>query len=119
MSKEINEKQNFLKRQFDSHVTYYQIIFDSLFGVVLPILCLVLDPFIFNDNLFLRSPIGQFRVFAYIGISIGILVLVIRLMLGTRLNDNGNSSVVGILLFGAFFSFVLGLALIPFSFMAL
>lgn len=57
---------------------------------------------------------GRVTVFAYLAIALGILTLTLWLLAGKWL-DIASGSIAGILLAGALFSGLLGLALVPFS----
>jgi len=110
------KKPTFWSRQFGPDFTPYQIIFDFLAGIVVPILCLAFDPYIFtgNDWGLGTSILAPFRVFAYLGIGIGTLTLAIWLIFGSRL-EKWHGFFAGILLFGALFAFILGIVMLPLS----
>jgi hypothetical protein len=49
-NKDLKKKRRvgFFKRQFRHKATFQQTIFDALFGIVLPVICCVFDPIIFQ-----------------------------------------------------------------------
>ncbi len=110
------KKANFWQRQFAQNFTPAQTIFDSLIGIVGPIACLIFDPFVFTGSRYglLPGPLVQYRVFAYLGIGAGSLILTIWLVFGAHLNT-GHGFFASVLLFGALVAFGIGLVLLPFS----
>jgi hypothetical protein len=113
---EMTKKPGFWVRQLGSDVPTSQVVFDVVLGIVGPILCLIFDPFVFTDRLgtLVYSPLVEYRVFAYLGMGIGLIGLGIWLGLGQRLSI-WKSFIVGILFVGALFSSIVGIVLFPFS----
>jgi MFS family permease len=96
------------------------IAFDVLFGIIAPILCLVFDPGVFTpskDN-FWRSLLSGYRVFAYLGIALGVLAFAVWVFSSSRLSK-WRGIFAGIFFAGAVFASVIGLVLLPFSVIAL
>ncbi len=93
------------------------MIFDATFGVVAPLLCLIFDPIVFHGG-FIGPPLyGQFRIYAYVTIFIEITALLVWLV-GGRTPQRARV-LGGVLLAGALFSLVVGLALLPYSLIGL
>ena len=90
-----------------------------IFGVVLPIFFLVIDPIVFQGGFFGEQPIlGRFKLFAYLfcGLQIGVF-LCWRAM--PRHLAPAAGLIGGILLAGALFSFIVGVLMLPLSLFAL
>ena len=104
----------FWQRQFELPATPKQRRFDLLLGVVLPILCVLLDPAIFRTfaggTWFLR----HFRLFAYLEIAASILVLAYYL-----LTNRASSLLTGVLCGSALFALALGIVMLPMTFIGL
>ncbi len=107
----------FWRRQFMPTTTRAQIIFDLLFGIVSPVLCFVYDPIVFKsdfgDGLFV-----EYQSFAYIVSVVEILLLIMWLVCGRQLEPR-TQLLGGMLLAGALFSGVIGLAILPFTLLGL
>lgn len=98
--------------EFAPEVTKGQIIFDSIFGVIAPILCLILDPMVFRNPEAMRGELVEYTVFAYLGMAIALPTLILQLSLGKRLQKWGGV-MAGILLAGALVAFLIGVRLFP------
>lgn len=111
-------KAGFWKRQFLQRTTRPQLIFDLTFGVVLPILCFVFDPFVFQGGLLGRPFIPEYQAFVYLfsGIQMVVLCLWLVMRAGSELS---NSMIGGALMVGGMFSGGIGILLFPFSVMGL
>jgi hypothetical protein len=99
-----------------SPVQWRRLITDILFGVIAPILSLILDPIVFRGGTGLLgsgSPVlPQFRVFAYVAIPIGVITL--TGWLWRRFHLHAWSGFIGGILFaGALFSLLVGLLILP------
>jgi hypothetical protein len=112
-------KVSFWKRQIDEHVTTRQIVFDTLFGIVIPVLCLVFDPFIFKGGIFGAPILLDYGVFANITIGLGVILLGVWLFLKDRLPFAAISLFTGIFFLGGILAFLLGIILLPFSILGL
>lgn len=88
--------------------------FDIVFGVVLPIGCLVFDPIVFRGGGF---P-GMYATGAYVFVGLQIAILLCWMLLGRRM-DRGADFFPGPLLAGGVFSLLLGIAMLPLSLMGL
>lgn len=114
-------RRGFWRRQFGNSATNAQIIFDVIFGILMPVLCFVLDPGILGRNglVWTRglSPSG-FTLFVY-GIScLAIPTLVLWLSVGRRIKGGGGV-ISGVLMAGAFCSFSLGIIILPLTLLGL
>jgi hypothetical protein len=98
----------FWKRQFDSPASPRQQQFDVLVGIVLPILCLLVDPGIFRSFAGGSWFLKHLRLFAYMEITAGILALLYYML--TR---RASSFLTGVLSGSAFFALALGFAMLP------
>jgi len=113
--------RNFWRRQFSSEVTRGQVAFDVVLGIIVPVQCLILDPvvFRFHDGLMSGPGILQpFRIFAYTSIGLGMLALSLWLLLGDRIQW-ASAFLAGVFLYGALFACLLGILLLPMSFIGL
>ena len=110
------KKRGFWKRQFNNDVTKRQIIFDLVFGFVLPVICIMFDPFIFksSDLGIGEGILNEYKIFAYIFIGLEILMLLTWLFTMKRLKISC-SLFSGILLAGGICSFAIGIVLVPLS----
>jgi len=111
------ESPGFLRRQFSPPTSYAQKVFDVLFGVVAPILCFVFDPIVFRSAYFGPALFPDYQAFAYLVSGIEIFVLIIWLLLSGHLPAPRLAG--GVLMAGALFSGVIGMALLPFSLLGL
>jgi hypothetical protein len=99
--------EGFWRRQFAPEVTAQQIVFDVVFGILLPIGCLILDPFVF------RSPDGQLTLLApaaYLTSGVSFFHLIVWLVA-----RRPASYMCGALGASALLSFLTGLVLLPYS----
>ena len=108
------EYVGFWRRQFRQRPTRSQTIFDWLFGVVMPTICVVADPVVFRGNLFNGALLGQFRPFAYLLSFTCILAMAAWLIWGERLRWIA-SPVAGLFLLGSGISLLVGIVIFPIS----
>jgi hypothetical protein len=102
-------------------VTPAQIIFDVICGIVVPALCLILDPGIVRDageQLFPSPPLGQYSLSIYGLSALAIPSLAMWLLLRRRVRAWGGL-ISGVLLAGAICSLLIGGILFPLSVLAL
>lgn len=104
--------QAFWQRQFSLPITRGQRIFDALFGILAPILCIVFDPFVFFDHWY--SPLAYVWIFSYVGIIIGVLALFFWLVFGEQFK-RASGFFAGIFLIGSLFSLIVGVTILPFG----
>lgn len=113
----LQPRQRFWRRQFADAPTRAQVRFDVIFGLVLPVLCFVFDPIIFLGRISLHGHEGiyhRLRLFAYSASALEMLTLACWLFV-IREYPVWSRPAGGVLAAGALFSFVLGLAILPFS----
>jgi hypothetical protein len=103
----------FWERQFAPRPTAGQIAFDSAFGIVLPLLCLYLDPIVFRAS-WGQPVLGDYAIAGGGAIALGLLSLCAWLAL-----RQAPALFAGLLTGGAIFAALLGLVLFPLSLMGL
>ncbi len=110
----------FFRRQVQQEHTFKQDIFDWTFGVVLPVICFVFDPFIFKTGSALvdgfgGSPLaGSFKPFAYI-LSVTCIIAMMAWLMWSRSLKAVNAPLAGLFVAGALVSLIVGVALFPLS----
>jgi hypothetical protein len=83
-------------------------IFDVIFGIVAPILCLLIDPVLFSRTSgFIPILSIHLQTFSYLAISVGIISLALWLKKKEKLKDYAGL-IASVLLIGAGFSTVVG-----------
>jgi len=103
-------RPGFWRRQFSSPATGAQIIFDVIFGIVMPVVCFILDPGIIKGSVY--------TVFVYGLSALAIPTLGLCLVLGQKVGAwSGPAS--GVLLAGGMCCFVIGAILLPLSIIGL
>ncbi len=85
-----------------------KLAFDVIFGILLPLFCLMFDP----GEFFFRHP---YQGFIYLFIGLEMITLIIWLGWGQSFSNRGVAIIAGILFLGALFSLVVGLILLPLS----
>ena len=109
----------FWKRQFDDTQTREQFRFDVAFGLVIPALCFAFDPIVFRGSAITDDGFYQrFRLIAYAASAVEMATLACWLFL-VRQFPAWSRPAGGVLAAGAFFSFALGLAILPLSLIGL
>jgi hypothetical protein len=112
-------RQGFWARQFGTHRTKGQDTFDVIFGLVLPIACFLVDPIVFKSASVFGPPLLEdYQLIAYVvsAVEMGTF-LVWRTF--PKLARTFAPAFAGIFLAGAFFSTVVGLAILPFTLLGL
>lgn len=107
----------FWQRQFSDISTSSQMIFDVAVGIVLPPLCFLLDPIVFNNTAsgFAFAPeLAQYKLLVYFISALSILTLSLWLISGNR-SGSLNGMIAGILLFGSVCSLLIGIIIFPLS----
>jgi hypothetical protein len=105
----------FWDRQFAGPATARQTIFDWLFGIVMPVLCVIFDPAVFNsDGVMSLAFLHDVRLFGYLEIAIGTGALSYYL-----LRRKSSLFLAGVLYADAIFSAVLGVLILPISVLGL
>ena len=117
--RESKRPDTFRRRQFAGEATRSQTVFDVCVGILLPIACLVFDPFVFRNGWANVGPLlGPLRMFAYTLVALEIATLAAWLVLRGRARE-WTGPLGGVMTAGAVFSFAVGLLLLPFSLMGL
>jgi hypothetical protein len=107
--------RGFWQRQFDDAPTPAQRRFDVLFGIVLPILCLVFDPIVFRGGLMREVGLySKYQFYAYTLSALEMVALCAWLLSAGRAGRRP-AALAGMLLAGALYSFFVGLTILPFS----
>ena len=113
------KRSGFWARQFSDVSTEKQDRFDVFFGVVLPVICLLLDPIVFQGGFFGERPaLARFQLFAYLfcGLQIGIFLCWRTL---ARHLAPAAGLIGGVLLAGSLFSLVVGVLILPLTLVGL
>ena len=116
-----NVSPRFWRRQFADAPTRAQLRFDVIFGLVLPVLCFVFDPVVFQGHSGLLGNDGIYhgvRLFAYSASALEMTTLACWLFV-IRKYPAWSRPAGGVMAAGALFSFALGLAILPFSVLGL
>lgn len=109
----------FGRRQLADKPTRAQTFFDVSVGIILPVVCLALDPLVFRDGGWGFGPLlGAFKLLAYAFIALEIAALAAWLALGGRAGV-WCGALGGAMTAGALFSLVVGVLLLPFTLMGL
>ena len=117
---EATPRQGFWRRQFSGDTTGDQLAFDVIFGVILPIGCLIFDPIVFRSGSGFGGGglLAEYRILAYAFIGFQILMLGLCLLAGRRLRGAG-AVMSGALFSGSLAALAIGVALFPLSFFGL
>lgn len=107
-------KAGFWRRQFQIEPTESQRQFDWAYGVVIPLICVAADPFIFRNN----GLLADYRPFAYLLSAVSIMAMAAWLLWGKRLGWLA-APLGGLFITGSFVSFIVGAILFPFSLIGL
>src|SRR5687767_9246018 len=102
-----------MRRQLAEWPTLEQTKFDIFFGVVLPLGCFILDPFVFRGDAFGGGLLEEYRVFTCSLAALGMTLLGVWLLARGRLGEWA-AAAGGVLLAGALFCFAIGVVLLPF-----
>jgi|SRR5215510_8591422 len=111
-------QQGFWTRQFAPQQTRKQLIFDMIFGVHGPVLCFLADPIVFKSGLLLTGLYSDYQLFVYLVAALQVPLLSIWLLYGAKFRSVG-LLMGGALMAGAFFSFCIGVLILPFSLLGL
>jgi hypothetical protein len=112
------KRDGFWRRQFNADPTGRQIIFDVIFGILMPLLCFYFDPGILSrESLGItRGPIPVFSgrtFFIYAFSALAILALIVWMGLHNRATPSVRAGLGGVLLAGAVLSFAIGVVILP------
>jgi hypothetical protein len=110
------EKQiGFWKRQFQAETTKKQKLFDWIFGVILPVVCVVADPIVFKGyGAGKGALLAGYKPFGYLLSFTSIMLMMVWLIWGTKLKWL-NSFLSGLFAVGSFISFAIGIIFFPLS----
>ena len=109
----------FWKLQFQTPATSAQKIFDWIFGVILPVLCCLFDPLVFNGALSRNGAVlGEYKPFAYLLSSTSIILMMLFLLFGQKLGWF-NAFLAGLFLCGSAVCLLVGILILPFSLVGL
>lgn len=113
---EVGPPSEFWARQFAAPATRRQRAFDVIFGLVMPVVCMIFDPIVFKgwDLISGEGLLSELRWFAYAGLVVELITLGIWLQYGERLGrwrDVGG----GILLGGAIVAALIAVTIFPLS----
>ena len=114
----VPRKTGFFGRRFRSEQTWGQITLDLIFGVVLPVVCFVLDPFIFRPQPDGQAMLGSYTGFAYSLALVTVLATAISLIFGKKLGLV-NAAFSGLFAVSGVIALIVGLALLPLSLIGL
>lgn len=107
--------QRFWQRQFDDAPTPAQRRFDVTFGIVMPVICLICDPVVFQGGLMDDGGLySEYRLYAYTISALEIVALCAWLSAAGRAGKRP-AALAGMLFAGTLFSFVVGFAILPYS----
>jgi hypothetical protein len=118
LDEEPTKRPGFWRRQFQQTSTRAQKKFDWAFGVVIPTMCVLLDPIVFRGGISGTALLGDYKPFAYVLSFVSILGMAAWLIWGERLRS-GKSFLGGLFFTGSLVSFAVGLILLPFSLIGL
>lgn len=108
-SNTIEKRGGFWARQFGASATSGQVVFDVVFGILMPVFCFCFDPGIIRGT---ESTFSESRVFIY-GFS-GIAIFTMSIWLGCGQRMRSLTAVFGgVLLAGALISFAIGVIIFP------
>lgn len=107
-------KPGFWARQFARESTVEQSLFDVVFGVFAPLICLMCDPVVFRGGLFGTPLLGGWLTAGWCAIGLGFISLSVWLYVGRPA-----PLLAGMLLAGALFALLLGIVMLPLSLIGL
>jgi len=115
----INEEETefekgFWRRQFQTEPTAAQMKFDWTFGVILPVICFVFDPIVFEAG----SSLAAFKLFAYVLSFVSVMAMAARLIWGAKLKWL-NAFLAGLFAVGGVISLAIGILIAPISLIGL
>jgi hypothetical protein len=84
----IEERDGFKARQLSAARTPAQVVFDVVFGILMPVFCFYFDPGIVRAGL--STPVGELSLFIYAFSGFAIIVLMVWLFFGDRMGSLRN-----------------------------
>ncbi len=109
-------RSGFWARQIDSVPTSGQVVFDVVFGVLMPVFCFYFDPGIVRGGF--STPIGEMSFFIYVFSGLAIVTLSIWLGFGPRIGS-AKGIVCGMLVAAAIISTSIGVLILPLTLIGL
>jgi hypothetical protein len=117
-SNSTDKRPGIWKRQFSQPITTPQLVFDIIFGVALPLLCIGCDLVygfgLFNPRGLLSGYLWEYNMYCYFEIGIGVIAMTHYLCF-----HRPSAVLAGILFAGAIFSLLIGILLLPLSIIGL
>lgn len=112
----IEEREGFWRRQLGATYTARQVVFDVVFGILMPLVCFYFDPGIIRGTG--STMLGEFSIVIYGFSGAAILMLSIWIVFGDRL---GSSTPIfgGVFLAGATVSFAIAVMILPLTLIGL
>jgi hypothetical protein len=112
-------RAGFWQRQFSSDSTTYQVMFDVVFGILMPVVCFYFDPGIISGGTVRSfSPMLPHAVLVYSLSAIAISTLVVWLCFARRIKATG-AIIAGVFVSGAVYSFTIGIIILPLTIVGL
>ena len=119
----IEKRGGFWRRQFSTESSRSQIVFDVIFGILMPLFCYYFDPGIIRGSLrTLRGPLQPFSGLSFLiyGFSgLAILSLIFWIALSSQRKPLVRAGLGGVLLAGATVSFSIGVIILPLTVLGL
>jgi hypothetical protein len=110
----IEVEKGFWRRQFQPAATLAQTKFDWTFGVVLPVVCFVFDPVVFEGG----SVLAAFKLSAYVLSFVSVMAMAAWLIWGAKLKWL-NAFLAGLFAVGSVISLIIGVLIAPISLIGL
>jgi len=115
----IAKRLGFWARQFGPNPTRVQDAFDVTFGLVLPIICFLLDPIVFKSPAILGRPVLEdYQLLAYLVSTVEMGFFLVWRTFREKVNAF-SSLFAGIFWTGAIFSALIGFVILPFTLLGL
>lgn len=107
--------KRFWRRQFQDQPTGSQRKWDWAYGVIMPVFCIYLDPFVFHGAVIgERALLGAFRPYVYLLSFVSVLSMMAWLLWRERLGGS-NALFAGLFAIAGLSSLLIGVVLLPFS----
>ena len=115
----VKKRSGFWAAQFGPNRTPAQNGFDVTFGLILPVLCFILDPVVFKSQpIFGPAMLENYQLFAYVLSTVEMGFFLVWRTFPARVNAL-SPLFAGVFLLGACFSFVIGIAMLPLTVLTL
>lgn len=106
----LEDRTGFWARHAGSKPTSGQVVFDVVFGILMPLFCFYADPGIVRGGF--STPIGEVSLFLYAFSGLAIITLAFWLVFGHRVRS-ATAALVGVLVAGAIISASIGVLILP------